>query len=155
MRILNTYDSPLGRMVMCCEDGGITDLCFEKDFHVIGLKRGESPVFDQCKRELDRYFAGDLTEFTVPLNLKGTPFQMSVWDQLMKIPYGELVTYLDIAKGIGKPKAFRVVGVAIKSNRVLIIVPCHRVVGVNGQMTGYSAGIEIKKQLLDLEYKYR
>ena len=73
----------------------------------------------------------------------------------MKIPYGELVTYLDIAKGIGKPKAFRVVGVAIKSNRVLIIVPCHRVVGVNGQMTGYSAGIEIKKQLLDLEYKYR
>ncbi len=151
MRIFNTYDSPVGRMIMCCENGGITDLCFEKDFHVIGLKKGEADVFELCRQELDSYFAGNLKKFTVPLNLKGTEFQRRVWEQLMKIPYGETATYQDIAVKIGNPKAFRAVGSANNANRVLIVVPCHRVIGLNGNLKGYSAGFEIKQYLLDLE----
>ena len=153
MRIFNTYDSPARRMVMCCENGCITDLCFEKDFHIIGLKKEESEVFGLCRSQLDRYFNGSLKEFSVPLSLKGTEFQHRVWEQLIKIPYGETASYRDIAVKIGNPKAFRAVGSANKANPVLIIVPCHRVIGLNGNIKGYSGGSELKEYLLGLERK--
>lgn len=102
--------------------------------------------------ELNAYAAGELREFTVPLQLRGTPFQMSVWRALLKIPYGETRSYADIARAIGHPRAFRAVGMANHSNPIAIIVPCHRVVGTNRSLTGYGGGLELKKALLELEH---
>ena len=155
MRIMNTYESPIGTMVMCCEDGKLTDLCMEKNFNVIGLKRKESEVFDLCRKQLDEYFAGSRKEFSVPLDLRGSEFRHKVWKVLETIPYGETVTYHDVAAAIGKPLAYRAVGCACRGNPVLIMLPCHRVLGYKGNIGGYSAGVEMKQYLLELEKKHK
>lgn len=101
--------------------------------------------------ELTEYFEGRRTQFTVPADLRGTPFQLAVWNALCDIPYGETCSYSDIAERIRKPAAVRAVGAAIGANPVLVTVPCHRVVGKNGALTGYRGGLEMKTELLRLE----
>ena len=104
-------------------------------------------------RQLQEYFAGKRTVFTVPYALNGTSFQQAVWTQIAKIPYGQTVTYKDIAQAIDKPRAFQATGRAIGANPLAILIPCHRVVGSNGELTGYAFGLEMKKALLNLEFK--
>ena len=101
--------------------------------------------------ELEQYFAGSLRDFTVPIKLHGTPFQLAVWQELLKIPYGETRSYKDIALAIGKPKATRAVGGANHNNPISIIVPCHRVIASDGSLGGYGGGLDIKQWLLELE----
>ena len=101
--------------------------------------------------ELDAYFRGDLTAFTVPLDLTGTPFQLSVWHQLQAIPYGEVRSYADVARAIDRPQAVRAVGAANGANPVPIIVPCHRVIGSSGALTGFGGGLDWKRRLLATE----
>jgi len=104
-----------------------------------------------CQVELDEYFAGGRREFTVRLDLRGTDFQKRCWQALLEIPYGQTRSYADVARAVGRPTAFRAVGLANGSNPIPIIVPCHRVVGSNGSLTGYGGGLDIKQKLLDLE----
>lgn len=106
--------------------------------------------FDKIKKELIRYFNGELKKFSINLDLEGTDFQKTVWNELLKIPYGKVMTYKDIATLIGKPKASRAVGMACNKNKIPIIIPCHRVVGKKG-LTGYAGGIDLKRELLKLE----
>ena len=104
---------------------------------------------------MNAYFLGRLNDFQVPVILEGTEFQVKVWKEIMKIPYGDLATYGEIAKSIGVPKGARAVGNANHNNRIAIIVPCHRVVGANGCLTGYAGGLERKKWLIAHEKKHR
>ncbi|MEU6623219.1 methylated-DNA--[protein]-cysteine S-methyltransferase [Streptomyces litmocidini] len=107
--------------------------------------------FGEAIRQLDAYFAGELTEFDLPLNLIGTPFQLRVWQQLLRIPYGETRTYGELAEELGSPGASRAVGLANGKNPVSIIVPCHRVIGAGGGLTGYGGGLDRKQRLLAFE----
>lgn len=111
------------------------------------------PVLLETKRQLEEYFAGKRQTFDLPLVPKGTTFQREVWQALLRIPYGETTTYGALAVAIGRPKAARAVGMALNKNPIPIIIPCHRVVGSNGSLTGFAWGIEAKKYLLDLEQK--
>lgn len=102
-------------------------------------------------KQLTAYFNGELTEFDLPIHVKGTPFQLAVWDALKELPYGATATYSDIAHRIGNPKAVRAVGSAIGANPILAIIPCHRVIGKNGKLTGFRSGLAMKEFLLELE----
>ncbi|MCY0870389.1 MAG: methylated-DNA--[protein]-cysteine S-methyltransferase, partial [Firmicutes bacterium] len=102
-------------------------------------------------RQLRAYFAGETTAFDLPLDLRGTPFQVAVWRALLDIPYGEVRTYGEVARMVGRPRAARPVGVAVGKNPVAIVVPCHRVIGADGTMTGYAGGLAMKRRLLELE----
>ncbi|GCE13230.1 methylated-DNA--[protein]-cysteine S-methyltransferase [Tengunoibacter tsumagoiensis] len=110
-----------------------------------------NPLLEKAQEELHRYFAGECVQFTCPLDLHGTPFQLLVWQALTKIPYGKTCSYSEIAQAIGQPKASRAVGAANGANPVPIIVPCHRVIGRNGTLTGYGSGLPTKSWLLSLE----
>ena len=107
--------------------------------------------FSDCTRQLDEYFDGKLRKFSLNLAPQGTPFQRQVWDALVQIPYGETRSYQDIARTIGNPKAVRAVGGSNARNPIAIIIPCHRVIGANGKLTGYAGGLQYKRTLLDLE----
>ena len=114
----------------------------------------DSAIIIECIRQLDEYFAGRLTNFDLPVNQSGTEFQKKVWNALTEIPYGKTVSYADVAKRINAPKSARAVGAANGKNKVWIVVPCHRVIGADGSLTGYAGGLERKKRLLDHEAKY-
>jgi methylated-DNA-[protein]-cysteine S-methyltransferase len=116
-----------------------------------GERNDANQWMTQAAGELLRYFAGTLRVFSVPLDMQGTEFQLSVWNHLLKIPYGETRSYAQVAEAIGRPKAVRAVGAANGSNPVSIIVPCHRVIGSGGKLTGYGGGLPLKKRLLELE----
>lgn len=111
----------------------------------------ETALIKKTKQQLDEYFAGKRKEFDIPIKLEGTDFQIKVWKELLKIPYGETYSYLDIAKRIGNPKASRAVGMANNKNKIIIIVPCHRVIGSNKKLVGYACGLDVKEKLLELE----
>lgn len=115
------------------------------------LAPGDSPVFTMLRAQLDEYFAGARREFTVPLHVPGTPFQTRVWDELRRIPCGSTTTYGHVAAAIGEAKAVRAVARANGDNRVAIVIPCHRVIGANGELVGYGGGLWRKKKLLELE----
>lgn len=141
-------DSPLGPLTLCSDGDAVTALHF-------GI-RGEtsplpSPVLTRAARELAEYFAGKRQRFTVPLDPGGTPFQRQVWRALAAIPYGETCTYAHIAAAIGRPRACRAVGMANHRNPLPIFIPCHRVVGSGGSLTGYAGGLDRKAFLLRLE----
>lgn len=102
-------------------------------------------------KELGEYMAGELASFTVPLDLQGTPFQLAVWEAMSLIPYGKTASYMDVAQNLNKPESVRAVGTAIGRNPVLIVAPCHRIIGKNGALTGYRGGLAMKEQLLKLE----
>ncbi len=112
---------------------------------------GKSAVIEQLRGELGEYFRGDRRDFTVPLYAPGTPFQMKVWDELLRIPVGTTTTYARVASAIGQPNAVRAVARANGDNRIAILIPCHRVIGSDGSLTGYGGGLSRKKKLLDLE----
>jgi methylated-DNA-[protein]-cysteine S-methyltransferase len=120
-----------------------------------GLRRRESRALDQVRTELDEYFAGTRSAFSVPLLLEGTPFQVSVWRALIEIPSGSTASYGEIARQLGRPQAARAVGAANGLNPISIIVPCHRLVGADGSLTGYGWGIDRKRRLLELERQTR
>ncbi|CAM3780485.1 methylated-DNA--[protein]-cysteine S-methyltransferase [Marinicrinis lubricantis] len=124
--------------------------CIQKVFPVHSLIRDEHTL-QPFAEQIIQYAKGKLQQFTFPLDLKGTPFQLTVWKSLCCIPYGHSVSYSDIAEQIGKLSAVRAVGTAIGANPLLIAVPCHRVIGKNGALTGYRGGIEMKSKLLQLE----
>lgn len=159
MQYKTTYISPLGEILLVCDEAALTGLWFEGGrFYPSGLAagRGETPVFDETKRWLDIYFSGRKPEFTPPLNPDGTPFQLAVWRTLLEIPYGETVSYGDIAKQIAAQRGLRqmsaqAVGGAVGRNKISVIIPCHRVMGANGSLTGYGGGLERKAKLLKAE----
>ncbi len=160
---INRLATPLGSMIMGVSDQGLHLLEFaERRMLDTQLKRlrlelgrvflpGEHPLMAQLKTELTAYFDGQLREFTVPVQATGTAFQESVWQVLLSIPYGQMLSYADVAHRIGQPDAVRAVGRANGDNRMAIIVPCHRVVGSDGKLTGYGGGLWRKKYLLSLE----
>ncbi|HEY2442979.1 MAG TPA: methylated-DNA--[protein]-cysteine S-methyltransferase [Streptosporangiaceae bacterium] len=152
-------DSPIGPLTLLAENGSLTGLYMEDREPVGpgGPVRADSDddanalVLEQTASQLEEYFAGQRQAFDLPLALAGTAFQRSVWDALRDIPYGETTSYGRLAGEIGRPTAARAVGMANGSNPVSIIVPCHRVVGSNGSLTGYGGGLARKQRLLDLE----
>jgi methylated-DNA-[protein]-cysteine S-methyltransferase len=143
------YDSPLGPLHLCANEQGLCRLAFTGDH--TSPRHTDIPILQQAIDELIDYFAGKRQRFTLPLSLHGTTFQKSVWRILLTIPYGQTRSYGAIANALGKPGAARAVGMANHCNPVAIIVPCHRVVGSTGALTGYSGGLEKKIYLLRLE----
>lgn len=150
-------NSPIGPITLTAEDGAITGLYFDGNAPYIPQNQSdkETDILNQCEQELAAYFTGNLKKFTVSIRPTGTPFREKVWDALLTIPYGETASYLDMAKHIGNPKAVRAVGGANHNNPISIIVPCHRVIGSNGSLTGYGGGLDAKQWLLDLEIKHK
>ena len=142
--------TPLGDMLAVEMEGALTALEFLPEGAQVPAEDG-TPLLRQVKEQLAAYFAGELKAFDLPLQLRGTDFQQKVWQRLLKIPYGETRSYEQIAKEIGRPGAARAVGQANNRNPVSIVVPCHRVVGASGSMTGYGGGLPRKEALLELE----
>lgn len=142
--------SPIGELTLAAEDRAITHLLFG---HVSfpGAIEEETPLLKEACRQLEEYFACGRREFALPLKPPGTPFQEKVWQALLTIPYGETRTYQDIALLAGSPKAVRAVGSANHHNPISIFIPCHRVIGKNGSLTGYGGGLPAKRFLLELE----
>ena len=156
---LSPYRSPLGTYVLGSSKKGVVCIKTE-DRSKTYLSRWEGEGIELKERgehnlklisQLDAYFAGKLREFKTPLDLRGTSFQRQVWDLLCSIPWGETRSYGQIAKALGRPKAARAVGRAVGTNPVSIVVPCHRVIGSDGTLTGYGGGLDRKKALLKLE----
>ena len=112
---------------------------------------GNSPILDQTVSQLDDYFAHKITKFELPLAMAGTDFQQQVWKDLIKIPFGQTLSYQQLAQNMAKPKAVRAVANANAANAISIIIPCHRIIGANGQLVGYAGGLEVKQGLLKLE----
>jgi methylated-DNA-[protein]-cysteine S-methyltransferase len=144
--------SPVGELLLTGSPDGMTGVYLPGE----GLKPDPSweldpPRFADCVKQLDEYFAGDRDEFSLPLAAPGTPFQQEVWKELAGVRYGTTITYTELAERVGRPSSIRAVGGANGRNPICIIVPCHRVVGVNGSLTGYSAGVDSKRWLLDFE----
>lgn len=149
------YDFPIGTVLLAEENGALTRLDFmDRDLCPAGYTMAETPLLRRAAVQLKEYFAGNRKTFDLPLSLQGTPFQMKVWQALQTIPAGTTCSYKDIAVQIGQPRACRAVGGANNRNPIAIIVPCHRVVGHNGHLTGYGGGLAIKEYLLELEKRY-
>lgn len=148
---MNYYakETKLGYITIYSDENCISELKFEN-------KPGGKPtaLINKAFKEIEEYFLGKRKNFNLPLNPQGTEFQKQVWKELTKIPYGELRTYKDIAVACGNPKACRAVGMANNKNPICIIIPCHRVIGSNGALTGYSGGLEIKERLIQLESNF-
>jgi len=140
--------SPLGNLKLIEEDEALTEIRFSKNTP-INLPKSE--ILMNVKQQLDGYFAGNQKKFDVLLKPKGTEFQQIVWQELLTIPYGKTISYMDLAKRLGDPKCIRAAASANGKNPIPIIIPCHRVIGSNGEMTGYAGGIQLKKALLTLE----
>lgn len=156
-----SFETPIGEMTIFFSEKGIVYLNVKGQDDVNMLKRKYGQVekvdmkYKEYHKEIIEYLEGNRREFTLPLDLIGTDFQRKVWKGLLDIPYGEIRTYKDIAETIGNPKAYRAVGNALNKNPVLIVVPCHRVIGSNGQLVGFGGGLELKRWLLDLERGYK
>ena len=164
-------DSPVGPLFLAASSDGLVALEFdarlpgqqsirpnprhlrkEKEKEQKGFKFEDSPRQMQAYvSEFEEYFAGKRREFTFPLDLRGTDFQRACWRALLAIPYGETRTYADIARAVGKPNAFRAVGMANNRNPIAIVVPCHRVIASDGTLCGYGGGLDVKRRLLELE----
>lgn len=149
------WDSPIGVLGLADDGVGITDIYFGKQEIADGSTECKTFLIEQAISQLQEYFNGKRKEFDLPLSLHGTDFQVADWKALQTIPYGETRSYQQIAEQIGNLKACRAVGMANKHNPVMIVVPCHRVIGKNGGLTGYACGLGVKKSLLELEQKYR
>jgi methylated-DNA-[protein]-cysteine S-methyltransferase len=149
-----TVASPVGPLTLAGHDEVLTHLRMEDQAHPPPARHDWVPdgqAFPKVAEQLEAYFAGELTTFDVPFDLEGTPFQRQVWSALCEIPYGTTASYGDVARRIGRPTAYRAVGLANGRNPVAIIVPCHRVIGSSGTLTGYGGGLDRKRVLLDLE----
>lgn len=141
------YDSPFGPIRIGYDEA----ICTIRHVEKAGDEHTPSPLSDRAAKQLEEYFQGQRQEFDLPLRSVGTPFQMAVWEALKAIPYGETRSYGQIAAAIGNPKASRAVGMACNRNPIWIVIPCHRVVGSTGKLTGYEGGLDMKRALLELE----
>ncbi len=150
MKIFTTLKSPIGTLLIAEENGGITDI---DRFTAApkGMEQGETPLLNEAKRQLNAYFSGALKAFSLPLKPQGTAFMLRVWEELRKIPYGETISYRELARRAGNEKACRAVGQANGKNPVMIAIPCHRVIAADGGLGGYAGGLENKAALLELE----
>ena len=156
--LTSTVASPIGPLTLIARDGVLTNVSMHEQRHV-----SPPPVdaitddawFKDVAAQLDAYFAGELSTFDPEMNLLGTPFQQRVWSQLCDIPYGETISYGELARRVGNANASRAVGLANGRNPIALIVPCHRVIGANGSLTGYGGGLERKTWLLEHELRHR
>ncbi|MCG7608830.1 MULTISPECIES: methylated-DNA--[protein]-cysteine S-methyltransferase [Mycobacterium] len=148
-----TMDSPVGLLTLAGRDGKLMHLRMVDQTYEPSRQGWEvdDNAFPEAVEQLSEYFAGDRTEFDLELDMMGTQFQRRVWQALQAIPYGQTCSYGEIARQIGSPSAFRAVGLANGHNPIGIIVPCHRVIGANGSLTGYGGGLDRKRALLELE----
>jgi O-6-methylguanine DNA methyltransferase len=168
-----TFTSPIGPLFLAASHTGMVALEFDargpgqqsirpnpRDLRRAATRQSESAklVFEEAPdllssytKQLDEYFSGRRREFTFPLDLRGTDFQLACWQALLAIPYGETRSYADIARAVDKPNAFRAVGMANNRNPVAIVVPCHRVIASDGTLCGYGGGLDVKRKLLELE----
>ncbi|MEY2515426.1 MAG: methylated-DNA-[protein]-cysteine S-methyltransferase [bacterium] len=149
------YESPLGALTLLGGPAGLSALRFPGRGNPLTEDDHEPELFADAVRQLDEYFAGRRKRFDLPLDLAGTPFQRAVWDALRAIPCGSTTTYGALARSLGRPAAVRAVGAAVGRTPVPIIVPCHRVLGSDGSLTGYFGGLQRKQALLDLERDMR
>jgi methylated-DNA-[protein]-cysteine S-methyltransferase len=153
-RCFTQIESPLGPLLLAADDGGLREIRFVNGRHPTqpepSWKEDRAPLSGTIQ-QLQAYFAGELESFDLQLAPEGTPFQLGVWRRLCDIPYGETISYGELADRIGNPKASRAVGLANGSNPIPIVIPCHRVIGSNGKLTGYGGGLPIKEKLLALE----
>lgn len=145
------YDYSIGRIGITEKDGKITNVYITNKELPRDMQLTETPLLKEAARQLESYFAGELKEFSLPLEPSGTDFMRQVWSALCEIPFGKTATYGEIAERIGRPKAARAVGLANNRNPIPIFIPCHRVIGADGSLTGYRGGLEMKKKLLELE----
>jgi len=147
-------ESPIGKLMLVGSERGLCQIWFEGNGHKAALRTDShenSTALRDTVGQLRAYFAGELETFELALAPEGTPFQQKVWGELIRIPYGETISYGELARRIGNPNASRAVGLANGSNPIPIIIPCHRVIGSNGKLTGYGGGLPIKEKLLALE----
>jgi len=145
------YDFEIGRLEITYTDEAITHMSREIDGDKTNENYHKNIIIDEAIKQLDEYFNGKRETFNLPLSFEGTSFQKSVWKALMEIPYGETRSYKEIAIKIGNPKACRAVGMANNRNPIVLICPCHRVIGANGKLVGYGGGLDMKTYLLNLE----
>ena len=143
-------DSPLGKILLEAQNNRLTGCRFLFSPN-ISLSDSDNPLLRRAQKELEEYFAGSRKNFDLPLAPIGTPFQQKVWQALQQIPYGQTQSYKDIAKKINNAKAYRAVGMANNKNPLVILIPCHRVIGCNGKLVGFAGGLGLKQKLLDLE----
>jgi methylated-DNA-[protein]-cysteine S-methyltransferase len=151
-----TIDSPVGKLKLVASDRGLVAILWQHDKPSrvrLGelVEDGRNPILVDTERQLREYFFGKRQTFSVALDMKGTPFQKNVWEALLAIPFGETRSYGQLAKRLGNSKAVRAVGAANGRNPISIIVPCHRVIGSSGKLTGFAGGLETKARLLNLE----
>jgi methylated-DNA-[protein]-cysteine S-methyltransferase len=149
-------ESPVGKLLLASGEQGLQLISFPDGRHAKQPEPGwreERKPLEPVIAELRAYFAGELHDFDLVLDPQGTPFQLSVWKRLTEIPYGETISYGELARRIGNPNASRAVGLANGTNPIPIVIPCHRVIGSNGKLTGYGGGLETKERLLALERK--
>lgn len=161
MQYISFYDSPLGKMLLAADEIGLTGVWFDEQKYFARCldemhEEKEIPLFSDVKKWFDLYFSGKEPKILLPLHLSGTKFQMEVWEILCTIPYGKTTTYGEIARQIALKRGIssmsaQAVGGAVGHNPVSVIVPCHRVIGTNGSLTGYAGGIDKKIKLLELE----
>mgnify|MGYP003305193365 FL=1 len=143
-----TYETMLGDVTFVEEDGALLAISMQSDHG--GIVQ-ETPLIKDAFRQLSEYLIGERKEFDLPIRMRGTEFQKRVWRALLDIPYGETRSYKQIAEAIGNPKGVRAVGMANNRNQLLIVIPCHRVIGASGSLVGYGEGLEMKEFLLRLE----
>jgi methylated-DNA-[protein]-cysteine S-methyltransferase len=156
--LTSTVASPIGPLTLIARDGALTNVSMHEQRHMSPPPNDaitDDAWFKDVAAQLDAYFAGELSTFDLEMNLLGTPFQQRVWSQLCDIPYGETISYGELARRVGNANASRAVGLANGRNPIALIVPCHRVIGANGSLTGYGGGLERKTWLLDHERKRR
>lgn len=168
MRVIRTKQipSPIGPLTLCSSEQGLCGIEFGTDRDVFPALEKRARQYWEAERllpdeddgflqetagELEEYFGGRRRDFRIPLDLRGTPFQIRVWEALARIPFGEVRSYKQVAEAVGSPKAVRAVGGANNKNPVPLIIPCHRVIGAGGDMVGYGGGLEIKRFLLEHE----
>lgn len=154
MKYYTTIPSPIGNLVAVSDGTSLTGLFFQdqlEKFPAEYLKNDELPLFQATRIQINEFFSGKRKEFQLPLSPQGTPFQTKVWDLLLKIPFGTTQTYHAVANLTGNPKSVRAVGQAVGRNPIAIIIPCHRVIGSNGKLTGYGGGLKRKAALLEFE----
>jgi methylated-DNA-[protein]-cysteine S-methyltransferase len=151
------YDGPVGRLLLAGQEQTLHLISFANKDHKALIKENwvqEENVFQSAKVQLDAYFSGALEIFDLPLHLNGSPFQNEVWRALCNIPFGETITYGELATRVGRPRGAQAVGAANGANPLPIVIPCHRVIGANNTLTGFGGGIETKRFLLEHEIKY-
>lgn len=151
MHYIGIYKSPLGTIVLTCTKNHLISIDFDEN-----AQQSDAPmpqIFTDCTMQLEEYFAGKRTHFDLPINMDGTSFQKEVWTFISTIPHGTTWSYKECTTALGKPSAVRAVANAIASNRLAIVIPCHRIIGSNGTLTGYRHGIPRKKWLIEHEYQ--